>query len=391
MKFRFRFSVFIASLLIALFAIAGCTSKKEEGTSESTVPPAKTYYTAIYQQESGDAVTIETEVGQSPDSSAIPAIPEKTGYDGAWSVTDFSGAQANEVVTVFIIYTPKTYEVSYNANGGAEITAKTSVAYHKSYILETPVREGYTFVGWKDAEGVAVALSGDAWRIAADVTLTAEWTQNVPNKYSVVFMQEGKQSVVYYVEEGQSLADSLIPVIDGKTGYTSAWSVNGQPAVFSNITANVVATPKYTAKQYVISFDSNGGSSIAGTVTVTYGQTYNFTDKKPTKTGVTFVDGWYLGEVKVGLVGTWEIDCLATETLTAKYCAAVTFKQTGQEDVVKYYELGTSVAQSELPSPTPVEGYIVRWSVSDLEKLQNLSGDVVVNAVMQDASWSPNK
>ncbi len=241
MKFKF----YITSILIVCFFITflGCSSPQEEQSSEP-------YYTAVYVQDGASDVRITTKVGEVPDLDKIPEIIPKIGYESAWSITDFSNAKNNQVIKVTVIYTPKSYKITFN---------------------------------------------------------------------------------------------------------------------------------------------SNGGSFISDSVTVKYGQSYDFSNIKPIKNKLTFVDGWYLGENKVGLTGVWEFDCSSSETLIAKYCVSVTFKQAGQEDILMYFDIGDSVTKNELPKVTPVSGYIVNWSKLDLAKLDNLTENVTVNAIMQDASWSPNK
>lgn len=59
------------------------------------------------------------------------------------------------------------------------------------------------------------------------------------------------------------------------------------------------------------------------------------------------------------------------------YCY-VTFRQLGQEDVIKEVEKGKGLSQSEIPVPIQKEGYVITWEEVDLS---NITSDIVVNAV----------
>lgn len=390
-----RLMVCALSCVVALFVFSSCKGsdgEKNNGSpgGEITAPadPVVAKYTVIFIQNSETQTTVEVEEGKSPDASKIPALTPKEGYDAAWSVTDFSVYKGGDVVQCFAVYQPKEYEVSYNVNGGVEITQTTKVRYQSEYLLVTPERDGYIFSHWTDASGNKVPLSGAAWRVAQNVTLTAQWTQKTANTYRITFQQEGAEDVVYYVNEGESFTQPL-PVLVAKTGYTAVWSVNGSAPDFTNISSNLYVTPKYTAKTYTVSFDSNGGSAVTDTRVVTYGEAYDFSDIEVTKAGLSFVNGWYYADRNVLTTGIWEIDGDDAITLTAKWSVKVTFRQSGCEDIVRYYFEGSSVPKEEIPAVTPKDGYIVKWEAAAEEKLKNLQGDVVIDAIEQETTWSP--
>ena len=71
-----------------------------------------------------------------------------------------------------------TYTVSYDANGGTCATTSENAA---SVALPTPTRDGYTFNGWYTAAtgGTLVGEAGDSYSPSADITLYAQWTENV--------------------------------------------------------------------------------------------------------------------------------------------------------------------------------------------------------------------
>ena len=58
----------------------------------------------------------------------------------------------------------------------------------------------------------------------------------------------------------------------------------------------------------------------------------------------------------------------------------VTFKQDGQADAKVSVESGKGLSQSQIPTPKPVDGYIVVWEDVDLT---NITKDITVNAVLK--------
>jgi hypothetical protein len=78
-----------------------------------------------------------------------------------------------------------------------------------------------------------------------------------------------------------------------------------------------------------------------------------------------------------------------SDILSEKFGVKVTFKQRDCEDITRYYFVGTSVTKEEMPVVTPKDGYLVKWEVTAEEKLTNLQGDVVIEAIEQSLTWSP--
>ncbi len=105
-------------------------------------------------------------------------LPEKTGYtaqlftDAALTVP-YAGTALTENTTLYVQWTPVTYNVTYS---GTELPAGT-YTIETGLTLPVPEKDGYTFDGWFASED----LSGDAvTKIAAgttgDITLYAKWT-----------------------------------------------------------------------------------------------------------------------------------------------------------------------------------------------------------------------
>ena len=107
--------------------------------------------------------------------------------------------------------------------------------------------------------------------------------------YTVTFDTNGGSKVnsqtVPYGETAEA------PASPAKTGYTFAgWYLEGEKFNFSTpVTKDMTLTAKWTANQYTITFDTDGGSAVAP-ITQDYGTAIT-APEAPTKTGYTFA-GW---------------------------------------------------------------------------------------------------
>ena len=107
--------------------------------------------------------------------------------------------------------------------------------------------------------------------------------------YTVTFDTNGGSAV-----ESQTVAyggQAAAPAAPAKPGYTFAgWERDGKAYDFTApVTANMTLTARWTANQYTITFDTDGGSAIEP-ITQDYGTAIT-APEAPTKTGYTFA-GW---------------------------------------------------------------------------------------------------
>ncbi len=97
------------------------------------------------------------------------------------------------LATIYAKWSPKTYSLTYNTNGGNDITTITKT-YNTAFTLSdlpTPTRDGYTFVGWYGDSSFTTKIEADdlftnttANTENTTATIYAKWTANT---YTITF------------------------------------------------------------------------------------------------------------------------------------------------------------------------------------------------------------
>ena len=296
--------------------------------------------------------------------------PTRDGYTFAGWFTDPNGGakvEQGDVVTashtLYAQWTANEYDVTFNANDGTVGTTTKTVTYGNPYgELPTPTREGYTFAGWfTEKDGGTQVTKETVVTTAADHTLYAHWTANT---YTVKFdANEGtvtpaEQTVTY----GSHYGELPTPTREGYTfeGWFTKKDGGTQVTAVTTVTtaADHTLYARWTANEYTVTFDVNGGTVTPAEQTVTYGSTYG---RLPTLTreGYTFA-GWFT-EKDGGTQVTKEtvVTTAADHTLYAHWTAnTYTVKFDANEGTVTSAEQTVTYGShyGELPTPTR-EGY----------------------------------
>ncbi len=173
--------------------------------------------------------------------------------------------------------TPVTVTYDYGERGG--IYAKQIVqAGEKAIEPDVPSRQGYQFTDWylDDTKyDFNTAVTGN-------MTLTAKWTAN---SYTITFDTNGGSAVAPITQDyGTAIAAPANPT---REGYTFIGWDKEIPETMP--AEDMTLTAKWTADQYTITFDTDGGSAVAP-ITQDYGTTIT-APADPTREGYTFV-GW---------------------------------------------------------------------------------------------------
>ncbi len=252
-----------------------------------------------FSQSGEDPVKVEVLPGESVAEADIPAIVDKTGYTKKWLETDL--AKLNNVSESFIIVAfeeANKYVITYDAGAEATPSDKTQTVTFDAIpgsFATVSEREGYIFNGWK-YDGKTVTAD-TIWKIAQDVTLTADWQKKA--EYTITFVQDGQEPKTRTVYAGETLTDIPEPV--AVKGHNVSWDRTD----FTNITQNITVNAKIEAKTYTVTFDAAGGSVSSASTTVKYGE--KPTLPTPTRSGYTFLNWQYNG---VAITGNenWSID-----------------------------------------------------------------------------------
>jgi len=151
-------------------------------------------YTVQYDKNSGLATGTTASSSHTYDTAkALTANGfSRTGYHfGGWatspagaavytdgqSVTNLTTVN-NDVLTLYVVWAPNQYTVTFDAQGGTVDPASKQVSYDATYgTLPDPVREGYSFNGWfTESAGGTQVTGGTGVSILAPQTLYAQWT-----------------------------------------------------------------------------------------------------------------------------------------------------------------------------------------------------------------------
>ena len=148
-------------------------------------------------------------------------------------------------IDLYAVWSPNTYTISYNANGGSGAPTAQTKTYGTDLTLttSTPTRSGYTFDGWNtksDGSGTSYSAGGK-FTTNANTTLYAKWKQNTFTLRYNDNMGSGCSTKTKTITPGNKLGTLCRPT---RSGY---WYFNGW---------------YYDGKKYTASTVFNGNSDI---------------------------------------------------------------------------------------------------------------------------------
>ena len=219
-------------------------------------------------------------------------------------------------VAIYAVATANTYEVTLNYGNEQEtitVTFGKAFAYSDGW-TERPVRDGYTFLGWKHGEDTVsgnqiVGVLGEGY------TLVAEWSVN---SYTVTFHANGgqlKDKETITVVFGESIS---VPNAPEREGYTfEGWYYDLVKWDFEKDTMpsrDISLVANWIQNVYKVTFVNDSETSEAQ---YSHGSTVT-QPPVPVKAGYTFL-GWYTE----GSETAYDFAALVTGdfTLTAEWSA----------------------------------------------------------------------
>lgn len=114
---------------------------------------------------------------------------EKWVYKATGEDVVFPVVMPAENVEIEAVWVVNNYTVSFNVDGGTEVSSSTH-KFGEDYTLPATSKTGYTFSGWRDSDGNMYA-AGEVIKIpSSDVEFTAVWV--VIQRYSVTYVIGGE-------------------------------------------------------------------------------------------------------------------------------------------------------------------------------------------------------
>jgi uncharacterized repeat protein (TIGR02543 family) len=229
----------------------------------------------------------------------------------AASYADLASVTLKSNITLYAQWEANTYTLYLDAQGGAVTPNTKAVTYGQAVgDIPNPEMEGYAFGGWfTQTAGEGVRYTSDTvYNVAGHTTLYAAWTaKSVAIEYVNPTLSKG--DITCAPDNTQTYGSAWAQpstCTSPKTGYTfDAWYTVGNQKYENGVTlltsdngvSNAATSPNLTlfahwsANEYILSFDVQGGDVTPDTKAVTFGQAVGDLPT-PTKPAYNF-EGWF--------------------------------------------------------------------------------------------------
>ena len=199
-----------------------------------------TYHTVTFDTNGGsDSITTQWFFNTDKAPALQPADPTKDGYqafDGWYNGDtkyDFTQPVTQDIILTAKFSNPKTYNISYDLDGGTATNPATYNVESDAITLNNPVKTGYTFTGWS-----GTGLTGEnnmtvtiAKGRTGDRAYTAHFSQN---SYTVKFDTVGGSSISD--KTGVTWTDTVLSGITAPT--KDGWEFTGWKCGDMTVNAN---------------------------------------------------------------------------------------------------------------------------------------------------------
>lgn len=332
----------------------------------------------------GTAPTAQTVENGQKATEPTPA-PTATGYTfGGWykeagcttNKFDFNTSITADI-TLYAKWTPITYTVSFDKNGGTGTMNSQTFTYDAAQNLTANsfTRTGYTFNGWNtqsDGLGDSYTNSQSVKNLAstngATITLYAQWKVQT---FTVTFNKNSGTGTMNNQTFTYNVAQALTANSFTRTGYTfNGWNTKSDGSGNSytdkqSITltaAGLTLYAQWTANTYTVEFNANGGTGSMDNQSFTYGQSQALSANAFTRTNYVFKH-WTINQDGTGTsytdgqsVSNLTAENGATITLYAQWTPVytITWVANDQSHHTQTAEAGTALA---MPSAPDVNDY----------------------------------
>jgi len=255
-------------------------------------------YTITFNADGGTVTPATKQINYNDKVGTLP-IPTKDGYTfNGWYAGNVQ-VDANYVVTdnvTFIAkWSAKTYTITFDANGGNQVTPSfVTVTYGETYqTLPVPTHSNpaMNFAGW--FVGINQIVEGGTVAITENSTAKAKWTDKDVFKVEIKNYKANGDSITLDVIDGEKIIKPENPSKEGYTfkGYFADSGLTTQVDFTQPVTANLTIYTKWQINTYKVKFNSNTGSGTMAELSFEYNEQKALTLNGFTKTGYTF-KGW---------------------------------------------------------------------------------------------------
>ena len=377
-----RFILSIIGLLSLVIALTSCDNMSRK------------QYVVTFESNGG--TLIEPQIVEHDETVTKPQDPTKEGHTfvGWYSdelmttVYDFN-AKVRKPITLYANWSINSYTVSFVTNVEGYEMENISVTYGSTIYEPTPdpelfIIEGHHFAGWYLDENFETPFEEIKMGVN-DLTLYAKWDKN---DLKLTFVNDDLTYQVLDVQFGDILPTIEAPSKVGHTFLGWALDKNDAETVDNDfvLTQDVTLYAKWDKNKYVVTYDSNGGSTVEEKEYLYYETLIAPT--APTKEGHTFA-GWYLNDEyfnfndnrmpanDIKLVAKWTVNTYI-----------VHFTSNGGSAVANAEVLfGTKVTEPTVPTKV---GYTFEgWYLG--EEKYSFDSLMPANDITLDAKWSANE
>lgn len=223
--------------------------------------------------------------------------------------------------SAYTIGAGKTLTVTFNENGGSDVSDASNLAYGDTITAPTTTRAGYTFAGW-------FADNNEQWDfstgVTADLTLTAKWTLNAPT----VTLSADKNNVTY----GEQITLTATATHAANVSYTYEWYKGdtklGNSAATLTI-ENVNDSGSYTVRVTASDGTLTSAQTTSSDVSVSVGKA-NPVTTWPTASPITYGDRLSESDLTGGVAvpGTFAWENVSINPTSGSHSYTVTFTPT---------------------------------------------------------------
>ena len=233
----------------------------------------------------------ETKFGE---TDTIVSIPNYDSRYVGFSYTSINSMLSGKILgdeslVLKAYYTRNIYTITF-INGDTEHDRQTKKYGDAIINPDNPTKASnlqhtYTFKGWDD--------NIPATMPAENITLFATYTSKT-NKYRVTFVNHDN-TMILKTQELEYGLNATAPEAPALTGYAfSKWDAD-----FTKVTKNILVTAKYNIRQFIIAFNSNGGTAVSQ-ITEDYNDKV-IAPQNPTKKAMLLMDGIKMQHLQIAI------------------------------------------------------------------------------------------